>query len=471
MELFRLVVLGGKVRARLGLIGATAVTLVVVGQLCFDAASADVLPASPMAAPTSTPNAAPAAQLGATPPASDPFYRYDGATPLARMAPGTVLKTRTTTVHLATLPLPVTAVQLLYRTADQLGDPVATVATVLQPPTPNGPAKLLSYQSFYDSLTPNCEPSYVLAGGFDHGGVVTSETPVMAGFLLQGYTVVTSDFESQRPTFADGPQYAMETLDGIRAALNSRVDGLREDTKVGMIGYSGGAIATEWATELAPRYAPEINHRLVGSAIGGVMVDPIHNLHYVDGSQAWSGVMPMALIGIARAYNVDLTPYLSAYGQQLYSNLQGACIFDALGHYPGLTFAKLVKPQYARPESIPIFVRIVDQLIMGNAGTPSVPMFIRQATAGQLEGTAGDKPGIGAGDGVMIAGDVRSLAREYCARGVQIDYGQYPALSHIPGGATFIADATPWLAQRFSGAPSPSNCNAITPGNPINPIG
>ena len=35
-----------------------------------------------------------------------------------------------------------------------------------------------------------------------------------------------------------------------------------------MIGYSGGAIASEWAAELAPTYAPDVNQKLIGSAIG-----------------------------------------------------------------------------------------------------------------------------------------------------------------------------------------------------------
>ena len=54
---------------------------------------------------------------------------------------------------------------------------------------------------------------------------------------------------------------------------------------------------------------------------------------------------------------------------------------------------------------------------MGTGGTPTIPLFIGQGANGELEGTPGDKPGIGAGDGVMIAGDVRTLARDYCAKG------------------------------------------------------
>ena len=54
-----------------------------------------------------------------------------------------------------------------------------------------------------------------------------------------------------------------------------------------------------------------------------------------------------------------------------------------------------------------------------------MPLFIGQGANGILEGTPGDKPGIGHGDGVMIAGDVRTLARHYCAKGTVVYYEQY----------------------------------------------
>ena len=55
---------------------------------------------------------------------------------------------------------------------------------------------------------------------------------------------------------------------------------------------------------------------MIGAAIGGVLVHPAHNLHYVEGTYFWAGVMPMALIGIARAFEIDFTPYLSARGAE-----------------------------------------------------------------------------------------------------------------------------------------------------------
>jgi hypothetical protein len=213
-----------------------------------------------------------------------------------------------------------------------------------------------------------------------------------------------------------------------------------------------------------------VNARLVGAAMGGVLVDPAHNLHYVEGSTLWAGVIPMALDGIARGFQIDLTPYLSEYGAQLENKLQRASITQVLGSYPGLTWAQLAKPQYPTPESIPAYVKVANQLIMGSRGTPSTPLFIGQGAGGELEGTPGNKPGIGRGDGVMIAGDVRSMARGYCARGVRVQYVQYEALSHVPSALVWLPEATAWLTGRFLGFAAPQDCAQIAPGNSLAPI-
>ena len=138
----------------------------------------------------------------------------------------------------------------------------------------------------------------------------TSRLAVFGPFLADGYTVIVPDTEGQRADFAAGPEYGMNTLDSIRAVFSpSSTVGLPDDAKVAMLGYSGGAIATEWAAELAPTYAPDVNARMIGAAMGGVLVDPAHNLHYVEGTWFWAGVMPMALVGIARAFEkTDFTP-------------------------------------------------------------------------------------------------------------------------------------------------------------------
>jgi hypothetical protein len=417
--------------------------------------------------------AVPTAQAGAAPPLpqQDPFYSYTGVTPLAKIAPGTVLKSRTLSYHVLGLSFPVEAVQLLYRSTGMLGQPTVNVTSVLEPPVRFGTPNVVSYQSFYDSLNPADEPSYAISGGLTLGGLIPNiEAVLIVPALLAGEAVVVPDTEGEQADFAAGPEYGMNTLDSLRAAMASPATALAGTTKIGMLGYSGGAIATEWAAELAPAYAPDVNRRLVGAAFGGTLVDPAHNLDYISGSLIWSGVLPMALIGLARSFHFDLTPYLNASGLALYNKLQDASIINTLGEYPGLTYAQLVKPQYANPDTIPAYVHDANQLIMGTGGSPTVPLLIDQGANGVLDGTAATTPGIGPGDGVMITGDVRTLAREYCARGVTVQYNEYDLLDHLGTAVAWIVDAASWLTGRFAGLPAPQDCAFIPPGNSLAPI-
>lgn len=405
---------------------------------------------------------------------NDAFYKYTGGPALSSYAPGAVLKTRSVSYHFLGIPTPVKATQLLYRGTDAQGRAIANVTTVVQPTCflCLNRNKVISYQSFYDSLNPEDEPSVAIAGGLSITGAIPQlETLLLSPFLAAGFSIVIPDTEGPTADFAAGPEYGTNTLDSIRAALASNAVDISSSAKVGMIGYSGGAIATEWASELAPSYAPDLGDNLVGAAYGGVLVNPAHNLPYVEGSSIWAGVAPMALIGVARSYGIDMSPYVNANGAALLAKLDKASIVNVLGQYPGLTWADMVKPQYIRPNSIPEFVTAANKVIMGS-GTPKIPQFIGQGTGGELEGTPGDKPGIGKGDGVMIAGDVRTLARNYCSKGVKVQYNEY-GLSHTTSALLWLPQAISWLLDRFSIFSSltlPNNCSSIAPGNPLTPL-
>jgi hypothetical protein len=402
-------------------------------------------------------------------PQDDPFYSYTG--PLDGIAPGTVLNTRTFRYHLFGFPTLLETTQLLYRSTSQTGKPTVNVTSIIKPPIQFDEKKVISYQSAYDSLNRNDEPSYAIWGGLRLGGLIPNvEAAVFGPFIAGGYTVIVPDTEGQRADFAAGPEYGMNTLDSIRAAVSSST--IPSDAKVAMLGYSGGAIATEWAAELAPTYARDVNERMIGAAIGGVLVDPAHNLHYVEGTGFWAGVMAMALVGIARAFEVEteLARYLSTNGARIFHEMQTVSIVNVLGQYPRMKWADLVIPDYPTPEKLPLFVQCANKLIMGTGGVPTIPLFIGQGANGELEGTPGDKKKIGAGDGVMIAGDVRTLARDYCAKGTKVHYEEYKALSHIWSVPIWLLDSITWIKQRFDGVPAPENCSSILKGNSLKPI-
>ena len=416
----------------------------------------------PPQSPPFTPAAAPR-------PKDDPFYKYTDGKPLPEVLPGTVLKTRSFPYKIfGAIPTLLKATQLLYRSTDQTGTPTVNVTSVIQPPIQPDKTKVISYQSAYDSLNQNHEPSYAISGGVTLGGVVNNaEWAVFVPFIAEGYTIIVPDTEGQAAHFAAGREYGQNTLDSILAAFHSPAVGLPDDARVAMLGYSGGAIATGWAAELARSYAPDVEKRMVGAAMGGVLVHPAHNLRYVEGSLGWAGVMPMAIAGIARAFQLDFTQYLSSNGKKIVAAMENASIVNVLGQYPGLTWKDLASPQYPTPEAIPIYGETVNKLIMGKGDTPRIPLFIGQGANGVLEGTPGNKPHIGAGDGVMIAGDVRTLARDYCERGATVYYEQYDDLSHVSSLVPWLPNSIEWIMKRFDGLPPPENCSSIGPGNPL----
>src|ERR1700709_543509 len=121
-------------------------------------------------------------------PSSDPFYTPPAG--FESSAPGTILRSRNVPSPLAFLSIaPINikgAYQLLYRTTDSLGNPEATVTTVIVPYNAD-PKKLLSYQFAEDGAWVNCAPSYVLQQGSNiiSGGTSPAELLLVIAALNQ----------------------------------------------------------------------------------------------------------------------------------------------------------------------------------------------------------------------------------------------------------------------------------------------
>ena len=405
---------------------------------------------------------APASAADVPLPRDDAFYRYDGTTPLAQQAPGAVLKTRDVTLAADTNAVPVPATQVLYRTSDELGRPTATVTTVVAPPTALVAPKIVGYLSFYDSLSDKCDPSYTLRGG-DPGAANTQLTDIeqalVAQYVATGYVVTVPDFEGPGLHWTAGQEAGRSTLDALRATESFLA--LPRTTPVGLSGYSGGSIAADWASELAPAYAPEIN--LVGVAEGGLPVHFAHNLTYIEGSETWSGIIPAVVVALGRAYDLPLTQFLSDKGKALTAKAQDACIGDVSGTTPGLRSEELLKPQYRPLLAQKPFVDIVNRLVMGTApGHPKGPLLIE----------VGNDPANaqGQGDDIMVTGDVMALARQYCDQGVPVEFHVLENAAHSQAALEFEPQASAFLAARFAGVPFVDNCASVGKGNDLSPI-
>ena len=196
-----------------------------------------------------------------------------------------MLKTRTTELPRRRLPTPVPAIQLLYRSTARLGKPTVNVTSVLKPLLTIGIPQVVSYQSFYDSLNPVDEPSYAISGGLGLGGAVPQvESALFGPRCSPGGTPSSSptprvrapispparvrDQHARRPQ--GGPRLVGDRPNVDDEDRDDRLLGRRDRHRVGR--RAGADLRAD------------VNSKLVGATMGGVLVDPAHNLHYVDGS-------------------------------------------------------------------------------------------------------------------------------------------------------------------------------------------
>ncbi|MBX7160922.1 MAG: lipase family protein [Acidimicrobiia bacterium] len=362
-------------------------------------------------------------------PDTDPFYAPPPG--FEATQPGTVLRTRAASIRAFGTRIPIRATQALYRTTDTAGDPVVTVTTLLRSPMPylRGPRPLVSYQVAIDSLGAACQPSHTYTQ--DAG----TDMFMLLQLLLRGYDVAVPDYEGPRFAYGAGLMLGRATLDGIRAVEALPATGLSgAATPVALWGYSGGAIASGWAAQLQPTYAPELN--LAAVASGGTPANLMATARHMDGTFV-SGFMLLVALAISREY-----PYF-AYafndrGRALSTELADACGnlvfrygFRHLADY-------LVIPD---PTSSPLVEAVMAQLTLGETA-PTAPVFLYHALYDE---------------GIPYSEAVE-LKAAWCAAGANVtlytDYGSEHVL--LPLVASWRAIA--FIVDRFNGVPAAGQC-------------
>jgi hypothetical protein len=365
-------------------------------------------------------------------PDKDPFYKPPAG--YQETAPGTVLRSRQ--VNLGGNGFGVPATQLLFRSSNTFGEPIAAVTTVAVPPTPwtgKGQRPLVSYQFAIDGLGSQCNPSYQLQQG-NSGEEETAGT-----MYAKGWAVNVPDHEGQDMEFVAGRNGAHITLDSIRAVYNFSALKLGPANPLGLIGYSGGGQATAWTMEQQPSYAPELH--ITAAAPGGIAVNLKEVAEYNDGGPGF-GLVLAASVGIDRAYpEFDLYSLLNAEGEAAANKISKECLSEYAGQFPNKQLSEFTKPEYAEPLSIP---RVENVLAAGSLpkGVPNTPVFLWQSVADEL---------------IPVAG-VDQLANDYCSEGVDVTYNRGASGEHVSYAVDNAPVAAAYLEAYFNGESVPSTC-------------
>ncbi|MFE3546358.1 lipase family protein [Nocardia sp. NPDC059177] len=383
----------------------------------------------------------------ATLPDDDPFYRP--AMGYEQESVGTILRWRP--VELAAfglIPLRVTAWQLLYRTTDLHGAPDAAVTTVIAPVGGvEASTPLLSFQCAIDAVSSRGFPSYALQRGARAIGTFAHiELLCFVDALKRGWAVSIPDHEGLLGAWGAPREPGYRTLDGVRAALRFAPLGLDPQRRVGLWGYSGGGLATSWAAETAPTYAPELD--IAGAVLGSPVGDLVATFHRLNGS-LHAGLPTLVVAALRRVY-----PAFDAIIEAHISEAGRAVLDRATRQTTAAAVLRLARYDLDRhTTSLPIaevlalaeMTAVFDDAALGTVA-PEVPLLVVQSVRDQIIATA----------------DIDALVERYRAHGAHVTYLRDRLSEHLG----LLAISTPlslnWLADRFAGLrPTPSSTTTV----------
>ncbi|MBF6173274.1 triacylglycerol lipase [Nocardia blacklockiae] len=419
------------------------------------AATTVALATPPIAAATADPPPAPAAPVAPAapiplPPELDPGFYHPPAEVVAAKAPGEVIAARQVNVaNFGLIPVNVDAWQLSYRSNDSRDAPIAAVTTVLKP-RGSAPDKVLSVQIAADSLGQYCSPSYAVqqwsVAPFVGQITAPAEFVIAQGAIQQGWSVVIPDHQGPNQAYAAGPLAGRITLDGIRAARDFEPMRITPDARIGLYGYSGGAIATGHAAELKQSYAPELN--IVGAAEGGVPADLGVVLDVANG-QATAGLVLGAVQGLSREYP-DFAKFLDErmdlVGRTVKTIQSGLCV-QYISSFPFLNLKGMLRVP-GDPMQEPAVRDVIDRTRMGQA-VPDMPMYIWQGNP----------------DEIIPVGQVNTLVDTYCRNpDADVQYTREHLAEHVATEISGAAPALLWMKDRLDGLPATSGCHTAEAG-------
>lgn len=373
----------------------------------------------------------------------DPFYISPGN--VQHLPVGTVLRARTFTPIYNDRPLAATGFQLLYVTQGANSTRFASTTTIFKPTSPNG--NLIAYAEAYDADSTACAPSEdYLSGSWNTAS--DDESLYIIGFLDQGYTVCSPDYEGPDSAFSAGILSGHGVLDGVRAVLSYEPIGLSSNTKIAGVGYSGGAIATGWAAALQGSYAPSLN--FVAWSIGGTPANLLVTLQHLDGGPfarlAFDGIFgqSQAYQAIANLLASSLTPAGLAAEQEVFN---GCASPTADTDFVGQQFLSAEYQSYGAqlPYQPAVSGPLAAQLLGQNPSqVPIAPIRVFHAL----------------NDEVIPYSNAQNMVNSWCGNGIrslifETDEG---GVEHVAEALLQIANVFNWVNSRMNGDAPPSGC-------------
>ncbi|RPA59032.1 alpha/beta fold hydrolase [Gordonia oryzae] len=409
---------------------------------------------------------------------------YSPPVPLPGGRPGDVIRSAPMALALA-LPqgagqIPGTATKVMYRSTDANGRPNAVTGTFIKSSQAwhgPGPRPVVAVAVGTQGQGDQCAPSKLL-GQLIHYNFpldLMAEYEVLSIYplLARGMSVVVTDYAGLgTPAMHDYVNRLAEAhavLDSIRAAQRLAHSEVTPATPTIVFGYSQGGGAAAAAAESQADYAPELPIR--GTYSGAPPADLIATMFTAPAVVAGPfrnqrpggvgvGLVGYYINGVYADYpdtRAEIDRFLTPQGQQMRREVARTCV----------------------PEDVMrTFYRSISDYLVGGqsaaellARNPHFRKRTEEQRIGSLRPMAPVLVASGSNDDVIPAGQVRQLARDWCAKGAQVEYRSTRwipdvlpslAIGHLLPFLPVTAEALAWIDDRLANRPIASgSCTSL----------
>ena len=371
---------------------------------------------------------------------------YSPPSPLPPAGSGVVIRTRPLS-SAAALRHARRNILVLYHSRTSDGRDVAVSGTIAVPPgrAPAGGWPVILWTHGTTGMAPICAPSRDAPDGPEHAYLTITEA-LLDDYVSRGYAVVATDYAGLgRPgvqTYLLGVDEGRSAIDLLRAA---RRLSLGVGRRYIVMGHSQGGQSALFTTAIGPIYAPEL------SLAGGVAIAPASHIpqHIAETSvsQTPTPVLVFSVYALeafaAHRHGPDLDQVLSPDALAHLGDLQRGCFDQAAS--AGYWSSAIPTRQFARPFN-EILLPGLSEATEPGALRIAAPVFIAQGLA----------------DGFIQPATTIDVAARLCGSRTAVLLRTYPDADHVGALGASKDDVAAWVADRFAGRTTNSNCGGPT---------
>lgn len=351
--------------------------------------------------------------------------------PLPPGSPGAVIDSEAFTA--SGFPYAVEAHQILYRSTDRFGNPIAVSGTVLVPtgvPAPPGGRAAVAWAHGTVGLGDGCAPSVEAQQGggvADHAG----DPAGVAALLDAGHVVVATDYPGIGTPglnpYLDGVGVGRSVLDSLRAA-----GAFGATATAAVVGFSQGGHAALYAgTEWSAGYAAELDLRAVVPVAAPTFLSVAYAAaHAVPAASSYAGPI-LAGIVVSRP-DLDATQLLTPSGL---AALDQFIADDAAGGCPFPSF-DLDADVRADPLLLPAWRAALRANEPGSEGIDAPVLMV----AGGADSTSAPQM-------------TDAICTDLQEQGTDLRLWLYPGQEHVGTVVASAQDRAQWILDRLAGLP------------------